>query len=183
MDVTPGNGEHRNERSTAASAACVTRREFVTITARVNEHIFKSTNRGTSATNAMPYRRRRSLLSAGELRFFISLQEAVGEWWGISIKTRLADIIRCPEKLWHSSHGRKLSQKHVDFVLYDRNTAATVAAIELDDRSHDKAHRRERDAFVNAALNSAGVLLLRVQVSAEYRPTAIRRYIERATKR
>jgi Protein of unknown function (DUF2726) len=36
---------------------------------------------------------------------------------------------------------------HVDFVLADASTPAPVLVIELDDRSHDRAEAKERDAF------------------------------------
>ena len=36
----------------------------------------------------------------------------------------------------------------LDFVLYDCTDAKVVAAVELDDRSHDRRDRRERDEFV-----------------------------------
>jgi hypothetical protein len=145
--------------------------------------IFKQSNRTTKVSGELPYARRRSLLSAGELRFFLALHEAVGECWGISIKTRLADVIRCPENLWTSPHGRRLSQKHVDFVLYARESGRIVAAVELDDKTHERLERRERDAFLDEALRTGGVLLMRVKASSEYNPRSIRRYIQQATRR
>jgi hypothetical protein len=54
-------------------------------------------------------------------------------------------------------------------VLYDSHTTAIVAAIELDDRTHDHADRRKRDRFLDAVLNSTGVPLLRIRASARYR--------------
>jgi very-short-patch-repair endonuclease len=69
----------------------------------------------------------------------------------------------------------------VDFVLYDLKTARIIAAIELDDRSHQRPERQVRDAFFDEALSAAGVLLLRVRASSQYNPYAIRRYIELAT--
>lgn len=148
----------------------------------MRDHIFKASNRATKA-GRLPYTSRRSLLSDGELRFFGALQRAVGQQWGISIKTRLADVILCPENLWTTPHGRKLAQKHIDFVLYDRTSAAIAVAIELDDKSHDRADRARRDAFLDQALAAADVLLLRVAVSPRYRPASIRRYLGLAIAR
>jgi very-short-patch-repair endonuclease len=84
------------------------------------------------------------------------------------MKTRLADILACPDHLWTTPHGQRLAQKHVDFVLYDPVTTAIVAVIELDDRSHRQAQRRLRDQFVNQALRAAGVPLLRVKAARTY---------------
>src|SRR5277367_3077851 len=92
-----------------------------------------------------PYQRRELLLSRGELAFYIVLRRALRGAFGISLKTRLVDLVIVPPELWDSPHGWKLSQKHVDFVLYDRQTTAIVAVVELDDRTHDTAARRKRD--------------------------------------
>ena len=52
-------------------------------------------------------------------------------------------------------HFRKISQKHVDFLICDA-TLRPLFAIELDDKSHDQKDRKERDAFVNLILRSVG---------------------------
>ncbi len=43
-----------------------------------------------------------------------------------------------------------------------------VLAIELDDRSHQRPDRVERDRFLNQALSAAGLPLLRVAVAEHY---------------
>ena len=93
--------------------------------------------------------------------------------YGIALKTRLADVLKCPDELWDAPEGRRLSQKHVDFVLYDLWTARIIAAIELDDRSHLEPARRRRDAFVEGAFRTAGVALFRVPAAAWYDAGAI----------
>jgi very-short-patch-repair endonuclease len=116
----------------------------------------------------MPYRRKQGLLSQGELAFYRVLRRALNGRCGVSLKTRLADIIHCPTELWETSHGRRLAQKHVDFVLYDWETAEIRAVIELDDRSHREPERRRRDRFLDKALASVDVRLLRVPAAATY---------------
>ncbi|HVT90660.1 MAG TPA: DUF2726 domain-containing protein [Tepidisphaeraceae bacterium] len=143
--------------------------------------LFTRTNHHHGAPARLPYRRRSSLLSEGEQCFYRALFAAVGHTYGISLKTRLADLIKCPDRLWNGTPGRRVAQKHVDFVLYDLKTARIIAAIELDDRSHQRPERQVRDAFFDEALSAAGVLLLRVRASSQYNPYAIRRYIELAT--
>jgi very-short-patch-repair endonuclease len=90
------------------------------------------------------------------------------------MKTRLADVVRCRPELWDTIYGRRLSQKHVDFVIYDRFTAAIVAVVELDDRSHHARDRRNRDAFVDHVLNALGVAIIRVRAAASYNIESIR---------
>ena len=122
----------------------------------------------------LPYERREALLSRGELAFYRALRFAIATEHGISIKTRLADVVRCPPELWDTIHGRRLSQKHVDFVIYDRYTAAIVAVVELDDQSHRAKDRRKRDAFVDDVLRCAGVEIVRVRAASKYDADALR---------
>lgn len=90
------------------------------------------------------------------------------------MKTRLADVVRCPPELWDTIHGRRLSQKHVDFVVYDRFTAAIIAVVELDDRSHNAPDRRDRDAFVDRVLVALGVAIIRVRAASSYNTESLR---------
>jgi len=115
-----------------------------------------------------PYQKRASLLTPGELAFYRVLRQVVRNRYGIALKTRLADVLKCPDELWDAPQGRRLSQKHVDFVLYDLWTARVIAAVELDDRSHLEPARRRRDAFVEGAFRAAGVALFRVPAAAWY---------------
>lgn len=71
-------------------------------------------------------------------------------------KVRLFDIIE-PKK-GHEKYKTlmyKIQAKHVDFLICDQNMHIK-AVIELDDSSHDKKDRKERDAFVDLILKSVG---------------------------
>lgn len=115
-----------------------------------------------------PYRARRALLSRGELAFYRVLRAAVGSSVGIAVKVRLADVIWCPPRLFHRAAGARVSQKHLDFVLYDLRSTAVVLSVELDDRSHDRKERRIRDIFVDKVLARCGIPLLRVRAAPVY---------------
>lgn len=71
-------------------------------------------------------------------------------------KVRLLDIIE-PQK-GHEKYKTlmyKIQAKHVDFVICDKDMHIKVI-IELDDSSHDKKDRKERDEFVDLILQSVG---------------------------
>jgi very-short-patch-repair endonuclease len=61
----------------------------------------------------------------------------------------------------------------VDFVVCLKDSTI-VAAVELDDKTHEKASRVEADAKKGKALTAAGVALVRWQVSALPDENAIR---------
>lgn len=116
----------------------------------------------------LPYRARRALLSRGEKAFYDVLRVAVDGRFAISIKPRLADVVLCPRTQWRSPAGSRVKPRHVDFLLYDHRTTSPILALELDDVSHDTAAGRDRDTFVDHALFSAGVVLMRVRAAARY---------------
>jgi very-short-patch-repair endonuclease len=56
-------------------------------------------------------------------------------------------------------------------------------AIELDDRTHQRPDRRDRDTFVDRALATAGVPILRVPAAARYDPAALKGDVHAALRR
>jgi len=142
---------------------------------------FLPTHIDEELASRLPYRKR-SLLTKAEKRFFQTLAQVAAGRWGISLKTRLADLIRCDTESVQSPHFRKLSQKHIDFVLYHPGSGRVIAAIELDDSSHESEKRRARDLFVDTALSCAGIRVIRVRASASYNPFVIACYLKLAVK-
>jgi hypothetical protein len=56
----------------------------------------------------------------------------------------------------------------VDFLLCNPKTLKPVFAIELDDSSHARADRQERDALVEEVFAAAHLPLLRIPASQSY---------------
>ncbi len=125
------------------------------------------------ARGRVRYRAKGFLLSAGERRFAEALEEALPSGVVACPKVRLRDVIEVPVGERSRAAGGRIACKHLDFVLIEAGTSRILAAVELDDRSHDRADRRERDAFVDAALGSAGVPILHVRVARRYDPESL----------
>lgn len=123
------------------------------------------------------YYSRQELMSEAEIRFFRALLEAAPRRTYVCVKPRLGDILLTDRKGQDEGHHHKINQKHVDFLLISEADASFVLAIELDDRSHQKRKARKRDAFVDAALDSAGIPILHVRASARYDTSALKREI------
>lgn len=122
-----------------------------------------------SAEVQLPYQRKDYLLTKAERSFFGVLQNAVGNRYLIFAKVRLADLVFLPsgtEK--RQSHFNRIQSKHVDFVLCDHDIVRPLLAIELDDSSHNRTDRQDRDAFVDSALSAAGLPILHVSARASY---------------
>ena len=119
----------------------------------------------------LPYVAAPALLTAAERAFFLVLRQAVGGDYQLFAKVRLGDILQVDPgvsgKRRFAAFGR-ISSKHADFVLCDARTFAVLGVIELDDRSHRRADRQERDRFFDAAMRKSGVPVLRVAAQRSY---------------
>lgn len=130
----------------------------------------------------LPYFSREFLLTRGEAAFYQTLRRAVPGHLMICPKVRMGDLIHCSGEAWKAGFGGKISQKHVDFTLADCETTAIALVIELDDRSHQRADRQERDQFVDRAFAAAGIPILRVPAAASYDVRALRAQIAERVK-
>ena len=134
-----------------------------------------------SAPKGMPYRKRARIVTKAELRFYKSLQKAVQDDWEIFAMVRIADILQVKDGTKNRRNWvNKILAKHIDFVLCDPGSLEAICCIELDDSSHERKDRRERDIFVDDAFRSAGLPLVRIPVRASYLSREIRELIEEA---
>lgn len=123
------------------------------------------------------YQKREELFTAAERAFYEQLALALGDRYHIFGKVRLADIIEPRDGLSKSDRQgalNRITSKHVDFVLAIPGSMIVACAIELDDASHQRRDRIERDEFVDDALEYAGVPLLRFDVQPLYSLDEIR---------
>ncbi len=128
----------------------------------------------------IPYRKKPTLLSPAERSFYGALQRVAGEAYRVQVKVRLADLIQPASGLSRSDWRRafnRIAQKHVDFVLVKPSTFEVVCAIELDDASHAQEERKRRGGFVEEALRSAGLPLIRVPAKSGYTLQEVRAWL------
>lgn len=132
------------------------------------------------------YAATRALLTPAERSFFGVLQSVLPGDLLLFAKVRLSDIIepRHPVDNYSPSHRQtalnKVTSKHVDFALCDAKTTKVRCVIELDDKSHHRSDRRTRDSFVDAALQHAGIPVLRFAAARGYTPANIRAELVKA---
>ena len=92
---------------------------------------------------------------------------------------RIADLLRVEKGAANRRKWlNKILAKHIDFVLCDPGSLRPIICIELDDRSHERPDRIERDAFVDHAFESAELPLLRIKVQKTYPPREVRELID-----
>ncbi|QYY35163.1 DUF2726 domain-containing protein [Ruficoccus sp. ZRK36] len=104
------------------------------------------------------------LLTKHECVLFDLLTQCLPEGMHIHSKVRLADLIRLKKTQDRKAYGSmraRTDRKHVDFVI-TRGSSEIAFAVELDDSSHQREDRKQRDQFVDSVFSAAGIPLIHV---------------------
>jgi hypothetical protein len=120
------------------------------------------------AVGDLPYRQRDDFLSVTESSFYRVLMAVVDSRATICPKVGLQDVFYVVRPNENVAYLNKIRQKHLDFLLCDPKTMKPFLAIELDDTSHTKPERMERDEFVDRVFKTAKLPLLHVPAQANY---------------
>ena len=141
----------------------------------------------------LEYRVRERVLSPGECAFLPVLREAVQIAWAarksqpaplpvVLASVRLAEVLevttsRAKDPSGWQSAFNKINSKQVDFVICDAATTRPLVVVELDDRTHGRADRQDRDAAVDQACASASLPVLHVRAAGSYNAEEIAKRI------
>ena len=118
--------------------------------------------------SVLPYRLRKQFLSAAEASFYRSLVEAIDNKFLVFPKPSLKEFISVTDQNNFQTHLNKIDRKHVDFLICDPKTMEPIFAIELDDASHRRAERGQRDTFLETVLSGVELPLVRIPVRSSY---------------
>ena len=117
--------------------------------------------------NYLPYAKGH-LLTKTEHTFFITLvRESLKRRILVCPKVRLEDIIFVTDKQNRNKYRGYIKSRHVDFVLLNAS-CETVAAIELDDPSHNTAKAAKTDQFKDELFLKVGIPLIRISAGTDY---------------
>lgn len=117
---------------------------------------------------SLPYRLRDDFLSQAELSFYKVVSNLLTGPYVVQSKVRLADIFFVSRPQENMSYLSKIDRKHVDFLVCDAVSMKPLLGIELDDSSHRRSSRQQRDEFVNEVFQAAGFPLVRIPVGHVY---------------
>ena len=135
---------------------------------------------GPTARDQLPYRQRDDFLSAAELSFYRVLAMGLEGSFAICPKVNLADIFFVARPDENRSYRNKIDRKHVDFLLCDPMTMKPIIGVELDDASHSRPDRQDRDRFVDQVFDAAGLPLLHIHAASGYNPQQLARLVHEA---
>ncbi len=118
------------------------------------------------------YKPKRYLTTLNELNFYNVLLEIAKELNMILFaQVSLYNILSIKKELDYSTKTKyfnKIASKSIDFVLVDKKDCRIKLCIELDDSTHQKAKRIERDKFINKLFKDLEINLLRYPVYKVY---------------
>ncbi len=123
----------------------------------------------------LPYRKKSFLLTRTEYNFDKVLREVVQDRYYIGRQVPLSSIVEVTSS--YKPHRSKIDKKTIDFVLFNKAGYTPHLAIELDDPSHFRWNRIQRDKFVEDVLQKAGIKILRIKTSYSYNTDEIKRLI------
>lgn len=129
-----------------------------------------------SLPKSYPYEPIKSFLTPAERSFLGVLDSVAGSDCRIFSKVRLADVIAVKNGLSKSARQsalNRINRKHIDFVICNPADLSILCAVELDDRSHNRTDRKERDQFIDKALDTAGIPILHIKTKAGYTPAEL----------
>lgn len=137
----------------------------------------QNTNQNYSNNPNFPYQAV-SLLTEREYNFFKVLR-VIAERNNLNVlmKIRLADLVKVKDSIPKSEfykYFNKISAKHIDFALI--NGTKVVVLIELDDSTHSRANRIERDNFVNETVTKCGYKIIHTYGDTKQIEDAILQY-------
>jgi len=119
-----------------------------------------------------PYIPVKALMTDAELNFYRQLVRVVPPGILVFSKVRIADVVDVKPSIkgqGRIKHFKPIAAKHFDFVLVDDKKMQVLGAIELNDSSHDKKERKERDEFVRKVMASAKLPLFEIKATRKYK--------------
>lgn len=132
---------------------------------------------GNEQPDKANYTRIGPMFSPAERSFLGVLDQAVGDDFRVFGKVRIADVVAVNPQLDggdRQSAQNRINAKHVDFVPCSKDDLSVAAAIELNDRSHQKNKTKARDEVVADICRSIGLPLLQIPAHRQYSVNELR---------
>lgn len=126
-----------------------------------------SVNNTSETSSYMPYAKCSLLTDTEQFFYTVLLHEARKRNLQVCPKVRLEDIICVTDTENKNKYRGYIKSRHVDFVLIDEY-CETVAAIELDDPSHNTEAAAKIDAFKDELFAAVEIPLIRIDVEDDY---------------
>lgn len=119
------------------------------------------------------YKIKEEFITENELKLYKVLKKVAYELkLDIFTQVALNRILEINNRRKQQQLRNRIDRKSIDFVLYDEKTKRIVCCIELDDTTHEREDRIERDLFLDKIFKDA-IKLIRIKVQNYYDYNAI----------
>lgn len=115
----------------------------------------------------MPYKKVKILTPTEQAFYYKLVPLALKHKLFVCPKVRLEDIAHVSGTKQVKKYRNYIKSRHIDFLLIN-SKYETVAAIELDDPSHNNPNAIKNDEFKNQLFATIGVPLIRIWVGTDY---------------
>lgn len=150
-----------------------------------NKNINTNNNKTIISSYKKYYKPKIYITTLNEMKFYNVLLEIAKELdYILFAQVSLYNIISMQDNLDYSTHTKyfnKIASKSIDFVLVDKKCRIKLC-IELDDNSHKKKNRIERDNFINKLFKDLEIDLLRYPIYNIYYKDTLKRKIQESIK-
>jgi len=119
------------------------------------------------------YSRQDSVMTAAERECFAALTSEMGMDYHFFPQVHLDSIVRPSNSQRRFNAFRHINQKSVDFVACDIKNCRPMFVIEVDDKTHSRPKRIERDKEVQRILSGAGIPLVRIENRGRFESKAL----------
>lgn len=131
----------------------------------------------------MYYQPKRYIITLTELKFYNVLLQIAKELDLILLtQVSLYNIIEPKNTNYKNTAFNKIRSKSIDFVLADKKDCRIKLCIELDDITHKRYDRIQRDEFINKLFNDLEIDFLRFKASNYYDKEALKKRIVESIK-
>lgn len=129
------------------------------------EELTKKSKPQNNTWNFNAYKLSNSIVTDQEMKLYKLLQKEIPAIYVICPKVGIKDFVQITEKKNYMKHFGHISQKHIDYLICEKETLKPVLGIELDDKSHQREDRKKRDESVNTLYENIGLRMLRIPTS------------------
>ncbi|MCA9353659.1 DUF2726 domain-containing protein [Candidatus Nomurabacteria bacterium] len=125
------------------------------------------------------YSKKKFLITKSEAELFNLLIQEFGNKYYIFPQVHLSSFLdhKIKGQNWSAALSH-IQRKSVDFLICDKEYITPLVAIELDDKSHEREDRKERDFVVEKILESANIKLVRIKKEDQYNIDKIKSILE-----
>ena len=114
------------------------------------------------------YKIKEEFITENELKLYKVLKKVAYELkLDIFTQVALNRILEINNRRKQQQLRNRIDRKSIDFVLYDEKTKKIVCCIELDDSTHEREERIERDLFLDKIFKDT-IKLIRIKVQNYY---------------